>query len=254
VIATLLRLGIIGKDDWDVGLQQALEVTCDLLDVDRASYWSFRDDPSVIVCDLGYARSKKLLERGMVIHEANCPGYFAKIRTVQVLAVEDARAEPEIRALGAYLNTHEIRALLDVPVFSQGRLAGILCHENAAGARRWSGRDCELALTMSHTLSRLLEIRARNVAEASERRSAFLAQASAALAQTLDLAHANQLAVRRALPVLGDMARLIGFDGQHTWRLAAAHAEGERQGLLDQFCASVDVGPDSPGIGMQALR
>src|SRR5690606_30836030 len=127
VIATLLRLGIIGKDDWDVGLQQALEVTCDLLDVDRASYWSFRDDPSVIVCDLGYARSKKLLERGMVIHEANCPGYFAKIRTVQVLAVEDARAEPEIRALGAYLNTHEIRALLDVPVFSQGRLAGILC-------------------------------------------------------------------------------------------------------------------------------
>lgn len=254
VVATLLRLGVMGKDDWDGALQQILEVASDLLDVERVNFWSFREEPPAIACELGYVRSKRLLERGMVIREESYPAYFAQIRSVQVLAVEDTAVDPRAHSLGGYLETHQIRALLDVPVFAQNRLAGILCHEHVGAPRRWKAHDCELALMLSHTVSGLLEARARNHAEKSERRSAFLAEVSAALAQTLDPARAGELAVRRALPVLGDMSMLIAYDGKRARRVAQAHVKPEEQHLLDELCRTYGGDIAATGLGVQALR
>lgn len=254
VVATLLRLGVMGDGDWDGALQQVLEIACDLLEVERTSYWSFREAPVVIACELGYVRSKRLLERGVVLREQDAPEYFAQVRNVQVLAVPDVQADPRAHALSGYFQSRGIRALLDVPVFSRGTLVGILCHECIAGPREWTTRECELALTMSHTLTSLLESRARHHAERCERRSAFLAQVSAALAETLDPARANELVVRRAVPVLGDFCTLIGYDGRRAWRIADAHVEPAGQRILDEMCAHFDADIAGPGIGVKALR
>ncbi|MBZ5715181.1 sensor histidine kinase [Nannocystis pusilla] len=254
IVATLLRLGVMGKSDWDFALQQVLEISCDLIGVERASYWSFCDDPPAITCELGYVQSKRLLERGVVLTEQAAPAYFEQIRTVNILAVPDVRREPRLQPLAGYFDTHAIYGLLDVPVFSQGGLAGILCHEATHAPREWSPHDTELALTLSHTLSTLLEARARDHAERSERRAAFLAQVSAALADTLDPVRAGELVVRRGLPVLGDICTLIGYDGRRAWRIAAAHVEPAGQRLLDELCARYGGDIDGPGLAVQALR
>ncbi|MCY1004559.1 GAF domain-containing sensor histidine kinase [Nannocystis pusilla] len=253
-VAALLRLGLIGKDDWGTALQQALEISCDLIGVDRANYWSLRDDPSALVCELGYVASTQILERGFALLEGSSPEYFEAIREAQVLAIRDARADPRSRTLGAYLELHGISAMLDVPVFSQGRLAGILCHEHVGGLRRWSSREVELALTMSHILTSLLEQRARNQAEENERRAIFLAQASNAIAQTLDLREARQTAVRRALPRLGEMASLIHYDGTRTECVASAHVQAEQERLITEMCARYCQDMTRPGLAFQALR
>jgi len=254
VVATLLRLGVMGKSDWDCALQQVLEICCDLVNVERASYWSFSADPPAITCELGYVRSKRMLERGVVLTEEAAPAYFEQIRTVNVLAVPDVRDDPRLQPMAAYFDTHVIRGLLDVPVFSQGRLVGILCHEAVHAPREWAAHDTELALTLSHTLSSLLEARARDHAEKSERRAAFLAQVASALADTLDPERASQIVVRRALPVLGDLCTLIGYDGQRAWRIASAHVEPAGQRLLDELTARYGGDISGPGLGVQALR
>ncbi|WP_434417413.1 ATP-binding protein [Nannocystis pusilla] len=254
VVATLLRLGVMGKSDWDGALQQVLEICCDLLAVERASYWSFQDDPTAITCELGYVHSKRLLERGLVVTEGRSPEYFELIRSVNVLAIRDVRGDPRLGALSDYFATHAIRGLLDVPVFARGRLAGILCHEHVGGPRDWTPHDTELALTLSQTLARLLEARARDYAEQSERRAAFLAQVASALADTLDPERAGEIVVRRSLPVLGDICSLVGYDGRRAWRIAAAHVEPAGQRLLDELCARYGADIDGPGLGMQALR
>ncbi|WP_170135487.1 sensor histidine kinase [Nannocystis exedens] len=254
VVATLLRLGVMGKSDWDGALQQVLEICCDLLTVERASYWSFRDDPAAIACELGYVHSKRLLERGMVVTEGSAPDYFELVRSVNVLAIRDVREDARMSALSGYFHTHAIRGLLDVPVFAQGRLAGILCHEAVGEPRDWTSHDTELALTLSQTLARLLEARARDHAEQSERRAAFLAQVASALADTLDPARAGEIVVRRGIPVLGDICSLIGYDGRRAWRIAAAHVEPAGQRILDELCARYGADIDGPGLGMQALR
>jgi len=254
VVATLLRLAVMQKDDWDCALQQLLEVACDLLDLDRVSYWSLADDRSCLVCELGYVRSKGLFERGGVLRERDCPEYFTEIQRVQVLAIEDAATDPRVRCLGPYLASRQVGALLDVPVFAQGRMVGVLCHERVDQKGQWTQHEPELALTLSHALSSLLAARARNDAERGERQAAFLAQTATALAATLDPEHAAEIIVRRTIPVLGDIAALRGYDGQRSWPMAHAHAEPTGQATLDELCSRFGGDLEGSGLGVEALR
>ncbi|MBZ5708121.1 ATP-binding protein [Nannocystis pusilla] len=253
VVATLLRVGLLGKEDWDVALHQLLEIACDLIGVERASYWSLRADPSSLVCELGYVATEKLLERGHVVRERDHPEYFAEIHRVQVLDIADTRADPRSRSLGEYLTIHAIRSMLDVPVFSRGELIGVLCHERLREGP-WSSRECELALTMSHILSSLIEAQARTWAEENERRATFLARASTAVAQALDLDEAYAAAVQRAIPTLGELATLIRLEGEQARCVATAHVRPERRRQVEEMCAQYCHGITSSGIGFRALR
>lgn len=254
VVAPLLRLAVMPKDDWDAALQQLLEVACDLLDVERVNYWSLCDEPPSLVCELGYVCSKKRFERGIVLRESECKEYLDEIRRVQLLLIDDVGSDPRVDCMRSYLVSHKIGALLDVPVLAQGRLVGDLCHEHVGGSRRWTERDAELAMTLSHSLSSLLEVRARSDAEKSERRSAFLAQTSTLLAETLDPGRAAEIVVQRTIPTLGDMASLIGFDGQRAWRITHMHADPQAKQVLDEVCSRFGGDIEGPGFGVEALR
>jgi signal transduction histidine kinase len=254
VVSSLLRLAVMPKDDWDSALQQLLEIAGDLLDIERVNYWHLSAEPARIVCELGYVRSKKLFEHGSVLRESDCGAYFAEIRRVQVMVVEDTRTDPRVGALAPYLESHRVGAMLDVPVFAGGRMVGDLCLEHVGGPRRWTAHDVELGLTLSHSMTALLEVRARNDAERAERRSAFLAQTAAALAETLDPAQLAEIIVRRTIPELGDMGSLIAFDGQRAWRVAHAHADPEGQKVLGEMCGRYGGDIEGPGLGVEALR
>jgi signal transduction histidine kinase len=254
VVSSLLRLAVMPKDDWDSALQQLLEIASDLLELERVNYWHLSPEPACITCELGYVRSKKLFEHGGVLRESDCGEYFAEIRRVQVMVVEDTRADPRARALAPYLESHRVGAMLDIPVFAQGKLVGDLCFEHVGGPRRWTPHDVELALTLSHSLTALLEVRARNDAERAERRSTFLAQTAAALAATLDPTQIAEIIVRRLIPELGDMGSLIAFDGERAWRVAHAHVDPEEQKVLGEMCSRYGGDIEGPGLGVEALR
>jgi signal transduction histidine kinase len=187
------------------------------------------------------------------VRERDNPEYFAAIRRVQVLDIADTRADPRSRSLGEYLTIHAIRSMLDVPVFSRGELIGVLCHERLREGP-WRARECELALTMSHILSSLIEAQARTWAEENERRATFLAQASTAVAQALDLGEAYAAAVHRAIPTLGELATLIRLEGEQAHCVATAHVRPERQRQVEEMCAQYCHGITSSGIGFRALR
>ena len=80
IVATLLRLALLQNHDWDSALQQFLTAACDLLDVDRANYWSLAEGPPCLTCELGFVRNRGLLERGAILYERDCPEYFAEVK------------------------------------------------------------------------------------------------------------------------------------------------------------------------------
>src|SRR5262245_31229999 len=115
-VAALLRLSSLGKDEWETALQEILRIDSELLEVERVSYWCFRDDPSRIFCELCYVGSRGLFERGATLHERTSPAYFAAIRKLQIVDAADALTDPRTRELEPYLTGGEIGALLDAPV------------------------------------------------------------------------------------------------------------------------------------------
>ncbi len=250
-VPALLRLSALRVGEG--ALEEVLRIDSELLDVERVSFWAFRDEPASITCELGYIRGQRLLERGAVLTEEACPEYFSEARRVQVLIVEDARADPRLASMSEYVRANGIGALLDVPVFAEGTLRGVLCHEHVGGSRAWSAREAELALNMSQALGALIDGRARTQAMEAERRARFLARVSNALAETLDLDEAHQVAVRQAIPELADMAGLTIVEGDRLQLVAQAHATEEGEALLAEHARTRDK-EGRLGFAARALR
>lgn len=257
-VAALLQIGLRDRDDWEDTLENVLRIAGSVLEVGRTSYWSLREDPPSIVCELGYDRHGdygRMFERGTVLLEHRCPAYFHELRTLQALVIDDARDDPRVRGLEPYLERHGIGALLDVPIFVRGRQEGLLCHEHVGSPRRWTEHDQEFVLAVSQAVAAALEARARCRAEDEGRRSAFLARSAAALAETFARDDVARVAVRQALPVLGDACALLERgDGDEVHVRAALHRRTELQPLVERFARAFPLPLSADRLSLRAIR
>jgi signal transduction histidine kinase len=253
-IGALLRMAALLGPDWHADLEEILHTDCDVLGVERVNYWRLRSNPPSIVCELGYAATGQRLDRGYVLRQADAPRYFGEVRQANVLAIEDAQHDVRSRELGEYLDIHDVRALLDVPIRAGDGSLGILCHEQVGRPRQWSAREQQFALSVGHILSARLESRARSRAEESERRAALLLDVLSALGKEFEAGPAANLAVSRALPMLGDMAALVSFEEMGITNMAYAHLTAEGRGLLEQLALRYPPRLDGPGFIAFAVR
>ena len=176
-----------------------------------------------------------MFERGAVLHARTSPVYFEQLDKLQLIDAADARADPRTRDLGPYLESKNVGALLDAPVFVQNRPAGILCHEHVGGSRAWSNGDQEFALAISQSIVARLEAHARNQSEQAERRATFLAEVAPVLAAPVAVEEVAEIAVRRALPILGELAILVAYEGGAIRYRSAAHVTREGGRVLDDW-------------------
>lgn len=252
-IAALLRLSALARDGWEGALQEILRLDSELLDVDRVSFWCLQDDPPQIACDLGYVRSSRYFERGTVIRRATSPVYVDEVRRLQLIDASDARQDPRTRDLAAYLESKNIGAILDMPVCREGGVVGVLCHEHVGGIRQWTSQDQEFAMLIGQTLTAMLETQMRRDSEVAERRAAFLADVVPSLSVAGDAHEIAKLAVRRALPALGDWGTLVTFEGGIICHRAVAHVTAEGQRLVDAFSQRFPPEREGPHLVARAI-
>ena len=141
----------------------------------------------------------------------------------------DARADPRTRDLGPTSKSRNIGALLDAPVFVQNRTAGSSATSTSAEPR-WSTADQEFALAISQTVVARLEAHARNqsagrgaAGDFAEWRPRWRPRSRREVAD---------IAVRRALPILGEMATLAAYEGGTIRYRSVAHVSAEGESLL----------------------
>jgi signal transduction histidine kinase len=148
------------------------------------------------------------LERGTTLFEAQAPEYFAALREARTIEVGDVRTDSRCRGLREYCGARHISSVLFVPVWVEGRLAGVLCHEHIGLPRHWSARELAFAAAMGQFVSSALAARAHTVVDAAAQRMAFLDRFSRQLA-SLDLREVQRTAVTLSVPTLGDVAALF---------------------------------------------
>lgn len=257
VLSALLRLSALARDDWEAALQEILRLDSELLEVDRVSYWVLQEEPQRIRCELGYVRSSSYFERGALIGERTSPKYIEALRSFQLIDAADARQDVRTSDLSAYLEANDIGALLDMPVCTDGRVVGVLCHEHVGGPRHWTSRDQEFAVMLGQTLATMLESHTRRAAEIAEQRAAFLADVVPSLSAAGGAGGAREiakLAVRRSLPTLGECGELIAFEGRAIRYRAAAHVTTEGQRLVDDLHPRCPPTPEGPSFIARAVR
>jgi len=195
--------------DWEGWIRRVLEFDAEVLHVERVSFWSLREEGSSIHCDAGFVASVHSFEHGATLFQTDLPEYFAAMREARMLEMVDVQTDPRCRGLRGYCASRGIASMLDVPVWHEGRLSGVLCHEHVGATRSWSAEEEDFATSVSQVVSSGLAARAHTRAEADTRRAAFLDSVSR-LASSLD---AREIAERAlslcVVPWFSELAGIV---------------------------------------------
>jgi signal transduction histidine kinase len=241
--------------DWESSISRILQLAAERMSVERVSFWSLSDHPARIRCEAGYVATTNVCELGATLFERDLPEYFAALRRVVPLKVEDVSTDPRCRGLREYSGMREITSMLDVPVWAGGQLAGVLCHEHVGTKRSWTPREEEFALGVAQVVASALEARRHKVANAAAFRGAFLDNVSRTLLQSLEADEIARRAVDLFVPILGEVAVVftVNYEGSLELR-AIKHADLQREPSFAEAARAV-ISKGGPGaLPLLAMR
>lgn len=221
----LLQLGALATPEFGRALREILRIDAGALDVARVSFWWLQRDPPRLVCEEGYVASAPSYEAGTSLEGAAVPAYLRAVQEQRALVVEDVSRDPRTRELGGYLDRFGVGALLDVPVWSRGAVVGVLCHEHVGGSRAWKPDEVEFATAVGQAVATALEARDRDAAESAARRAHFLARATAALSEVLDVEQIPARLAGLAVPEIADWCTIHVLEEGELRCLAATHVD-----------------------------
>ena len=146
------------NDTLELAAQQITTVLAETLQVNRASIWLYNEDASSIECINLYERDKRLHSRGVVLLQKDFPNYFKTISNNLTLSAEDAHTHSGTAEFSeSYLKPNGINSMLDVPIFINSKMIGVICHEHTGPKRKWTRDEENFAYLMSNILSNNLK-------------------------------------------------------------------------------------------------
>ena len=138
------------------------------LDVDRVGVWVLIENGNAIRCRYLWQRSGNHVFQGTILRTGDFPSYFTALEHEGVIRAGDACNSPTTRELRpAYLEPLGITSMLDAPVFLNGQLVGIVCHEHIGPMREWSDAECDFAAAVADNIARLYREHEQHDAQAT---------------------------------------------------------------------------------------
>ncbi|MCU0359410.1 MAG: PAS domain S-box protein [Bacteroidia bacterium] len=157
-------------------IQNIIEKAAAGIKSDRISIWYCVNEH--IRSDCFYERStKKYWREELFIAKDKHPLYFGILKKGEIIATDDVLANEATKELFEdYFSEHQTQSLLDVPIFLEGKLEGILCNESKQQKREWDTEDINFARSVAGLITLAIEANKRKQAEAQlEERSKILA-------------------------------------------------------------------------------
>jgi signal transduction histidine kinase len=224
--------------DWDTSIRRIVRFDAEALGIDRVSFWSLSEETSSAHCDAGYVASLESFEHGAVLFESDLPELFAEVSQGRALAVQNVNADPRCRGLRSYCAARGVVAILDVPVWANGRVCGVLCHEHVGAPRHWSDPEADFVTSVSHVVSFAWATVAHTRAEATIRRTASLDTISR-LFSSMDAREIAEKVVSMCVPTLGDASLLWVQNRDGELELMAwKHDDPVKGGVIERYLRS----------------
>jgi PAS domain S-box-containing protein len=134
--------------------------------VARASIWFFTEARTAVHCANLYEQQTDCHSSGIELPSASFPRYFTELATENVIAADRAQTDSRTSEFtDSYLAPLGITSMLDVPIRSDGKMVGIICHEHIGPSRQWKLEEMQFATSVANTVSLVLEAADRRKAE-----------------------------------------------------------------------------------------
>lgn len=188
-----------GQQSRLVAYRSACERSARTLDVERVSVWFFNEARDALTRVIQYTLSTNSFDQGGEIRQRGAEGYFAALRSRRIVAARDALTDPRTAQLEAYLKREGVTALLDAPIYRDGEVVGVVCHEHVGGTRDWTEHEAGFATAVADLLTILI-----HQAERAELRAAIESQ------REMEAQHQKmQALLRLARVVVHDLSNVL---------------------------------------------
>jgi hypothetical protein len=123
ILSAMIELAFADRGGWEATIQQILRLEARVLDVERMTFWTYRQEDKTLVCEMAYQRSTSDFERGFTVEIAGHEQDFDAILRSQPVVCQNCRDDPSVHVFRTYIEAHEITSVLAYPVRANGQLA-----------------------------------------------------------------------------------------------------------------------------------
>jgi PAS domain S-box-containing protein len=144
ILMEMTKTKAIQEGDWELSIEKITSTISKQLGISRCSIWEYRQRENVILCEKLYDASNGSFAAGTELTGRDFPGYFEAVSREEVIVAKDAHTHPATKEFSAgYLTDLGIQSMLDVPFFSEAKIAGIICCEHQREQKDWTDEDVE---------------------------------------------------------------------------------------------------------------
>ncbi|MEH2051370.1 sensor histidine kinase [Nostoc sp.] len=171
-LVQLARSKTFQQGNLNAVLREITETTAGTLLVERVGIWLYNEERSKIECiDLYDVRTKEHTS-GNSLLKTNYPVYFQALEEERTIAADDAINDLRTQELSkSYLSVMGITSLLDAPIWLEGHLIGVVCHEHIGKGRQWTLEEETFAGSIADFVTLAIEASERNVVQEALRQS-----------------------------------------------------------------------------------
>ena len=162
-LRTLAKLKGGGLDE---ALRHITQADAEALEVTRVSVWMFDDTRTRLTCPVLFHATEGFQKVDAVLEAERCPRYFRAMEESRRLAAADAESDGRTSEFTDwYLRPLGIVSMLDVPIWLDGKMVGLVCHESVGRRREWTDDEQDFAASVADMASFAMEAAERHAAE-----------------------------------------------------------------------------------------
>jgi PAS domain S-box-containing protein len=150
------------------------------LNIDRISIWEYVNDE--ILCTKVYTVKDEIFDQGDILKGKDYPNYFKALLSGRPIIINNI-CESEITNDFCIMPDNDIKSLLDVPVFLNGELNGLVCCEMTESYKQWDDEDVSFVRSIADIIAISVEAQKR---KNLEKKLLFRSKVLAAIAKTTE--------------------------------------------------------------------
>jgi hypothetical protein len=159
-VAELMSQRSLFLGEVDKTVRRIDEAAATTLDIERVSVWVLDAGRTKITCLDLFERGPAKHSSGVELFRKDFEPYFTALESERTIAAGDAHRDPRTSCFSAsYLKPLGINSMLDVPIWVQGTMTGVICHEHIGPARKWNSDEEAFAYLMSTIVALSMERR-----------------------------------------------------------------------------------------------
>ncbi|MCD0474661.1 PAS domain S-box protein [Flavobacterium sp. EDS] len=224
-------------EDTDSVVQLIIKEAAIASKTERVSYWKYTED--TISCTNLYSTDNQKLDKKRVLKKEHYPIYFDSIINKTIINAPNVFDQLEISEFtkDTFLKNN-IKSMLDLPIFTNGQLTGILCFESTPNKRIWDNEDISFGRTISDIISLAVSSQMRLIAEKKLEFKSQLLSALALCTEKFLLSKNTSKMFEETFDIIGKASKadhLFYYEKDNNTKLISQKHKWARKGVVKQI-------------------